>query len=110
MKTTFRSIFCLLSLVAVTGCKKYLDSPLPVNEIAAEDVYTTDNSSAAGLNSIYDAIYNLGFFAGTGSVGFLTGAYGDELHNLSSSPGNIAVYEDAVSSTVGGVTDRKSVV
>lgn len=104
MKTTFRSIFCLLSLVAVTGCKKYLDSPLPVNEIAAEDVYTTDNSSAAGLNSIYDAIYNLGFFAGTGSVGFLTGAYGDELHNLSSSPGNIAVYEDAVSSTVGGVT------
>jgi starch-binding outer membrane protein, SusD/RagB family len=96
--------FCALSLVAVTGCKKYLDAPLPVNEITTASVYTTDISSAAALNSIYNAIYNESFFAGPGSVGYMTGSYGDELRNLSSQPTNLALYQDGVSSTLGGVT------
>jgi hypothetical protein len=95
---------CALSLVAVTGCKKYLDVPLPVDEITTASVYTTDISSAAALNSIYNAIYHQSFFAGTGSVGYLTGSYGDELRNLSSLPSNITLYEDGVSSSLGGVT------
>ena len=95
---------CALCLASVTGCKKYLDAPLPVNEITTASVYTTDNTSAAALNSIYNAIYQQGFFAGTGSVGYLTGSYGDELRNLSSTPTSIALYEDGVSSTLGGVT------
>jgi hypothetical protein len=95
---------CALCLAAVTGCKKYLDAPLPVNEIVTASVYTTDNSSAAALNSVYNAIYQQSFFAGTGSVGYLTGSYGDELRNLSAQPSNLALYEDGVSSTLGGVT------
>ena len=95
---------CALSLVAITGCKKYLDAPLPVNEITTASVYTTDNTCAAALNSIYNEIYQQGFFDGTGSVGYLTGSYGDELRNLSALPANIALYEDGVSSSLGGVT------
>ena len=97
-------LLCALSLVAVTGCKKYLDAPLPVNEIATASAFTTDNSSAAALNGVYSTIYNDDFFDGTGSVGYLTGSYGDELRNLSALPSNAALYEDEVSSSVGGVT------
>jgi tetratricopeptide (TPR) repeat protein len=103
MKLSLRYI-CLLSLVTVTGCKKYLDAPLPVDEIATADVYTTDNGSAAALNSVYDAVYAQDFFDGPGSVGNLTALYGDELVNLNPGPSAIAVYEDGVSSTLGGVT------
>jgi hypothetical protein len=95
---------CAFCLAAVTGCKKYLNVPLPVNEITTASVYTTDNSSAAALNSIYNEIYHQGFFAGTGSIGYMTGSYGDELQNLSSLPANLALYEDGVSSSLGGVT------
>ncbi len=95
---------CALCLAAVTGCKKYLDAPLPVDEITTASVYTTDNTCAAALNSIYNEIYQQGFFAGTGSVGYLTGSYGDELRNLSSLPTNLALYEDGVGSSLGGVT------
>ncbi len=93
-----------LALAAVTGCKKYLDVPLPLNEIVTASVYTTDNTSAAALNSVYNAIYHQGFFAGAGSVGYLMGSYGDELRNLSGQAYNLAVYQDGVSSSLGGVT------
>jgi hypothetical protein len=106
MSFLHRYALCALCLVAVTGsgCKKYLDAPLPVNEITTAAVYTTDMSSSAALNSIYNAIYNQSFFAGTGSIGYMTGAYGDELRNLNSQPSSISLYEDGVSSSLGGVT------
>jgi starch-binding outer membrane protein, SusD/RagB family len=114
MNPTFRYIItrtvanlrmpCLLSLVILTGCRKYLEAPLPINEVTTADAFNTDLSSAAALNGIYDACYSQGYFDGTSSVGYLTGIYGDELRNLSSSPSTLALYEDAVSSTVGGAT------
>ncbi len=96
---------CLLFLAPFAGCRKYLEAPLPINEVTTASVFTTDNSSAAALNSIYNAAYTQGFFDGTGSVGYLTGLYGDELTNLSSLPNQTALYQDAVSSTIGGVTE-----
>ena len=103
---TSRSLraLCLLSLLIATGCRKYLEAPLPVNEITASSAYTTDNAAAAALNSIYDQLYSDGIFDGNGSIGYMTGAYSDELTNLSSTPANVAVYEDEVSSSLGGVT------
>jgi hypothetical protein len=95
---------CLLSMIAVSGCRKYLEVPLPINSIAGASAFNTDNSSGAALNSVYNELYTQGEFAGTGSAGYLTGLYGDELRNLSTLPSNQALYGDAVSSTVGGVT------
>ena len=97
-------VVCLLSLISLAGCRKYLDAPLPNDEVTTADVFTTDNSSSAALNSVYAACYSQGFFSGTPSVGYLTGIYGDELRDLSSQPTPLALYEDDVSSTIGGVT------
>jgi len=94
----------LLFLLPVTGCKKYLEVPLPINEIAGSAAFANDYTSGAALNSIYSQLYNQGDFDGTGNVGYLTGSYGDEFRSLSSLPSNTALYADGVSSTIGGVT------
>jgi starch-binding outer membrane protein, SusD/RagB family len=94
----------LLFLITLTGCKKYLDVPLPINAIAGSAAYANDNSAAASLNSVYGGLYNQGDFDGTGGVGFLTGVYGDEFRNFSINVSFQALYSDVVSSTTGGVT------
>jgi tetratricopeptide (TPR) repeat protein len=98
-------VVCLLSLISLGGCRKYLEAPLPNNEVTTADAFTTDNSSSAALNSVYNTCYNQGLFDGTPSVGYLTGLYGDELTELSSlQPSTLALYQDDVSSSIGGVT------
>ena len=96
----------LFILGFATGCKKYLDVPLPISAIAGASVFENDNTSGAALNSIYAALYNQGNFDGNGGVGYLTGVYGDELRNLSILPSNLALYGDGVSSSIGGVTGQ----
>jgi len=95
---------CLLILVAASGCKKYLEVPVPVDSIAGSTVFDNDYTAAGALNSIYAGLYNQGNFDGNQSVAYLTGLYGDELKNYSLSAANQAVYTNGVSSTLGGVT------
>lgn len=95
---------CLLVLISVPGCKKYLEVPLPASAIAGNSVFQNDYTSAGALNSIYATLYNQGNFDGVYSIGFLTGLYTDELLNVSVLPTNQAVYSNSVSSTIGGVT------
>jgi len=98
-------VLCLLSLISLGGCRKYLEAPLPNYEVTTADAFTTDNSSSAALNSVYNACAKQGFFSGAPSVGYLTGLYGDELTELSSLQlSSLALYQDNVSSSIGGVT------
>ena len=97
-------IVCLLALISLAGCRKYLEAPLPVYQVTTADVFTSDNSSSAALNSVYAACYSESLFSGPSSVGYLTGIYGDELTEYSAQPSPLALYEDDVSSSFGGVT------
>ena len=97
-------VLCLLSLISLGGCRKYLEAPLPAYEVTTADVFTSDNSSSAALNSVYAACVSQGLFSGAPSVGYLTGLYCDELTELSSQPSQLALYQDNVSSSIGGVT------
>ena len=97
-------IVCLLSLISLAGCRKYLEAPLPDYEVTTADVFTSDNSSSAALNSVYAACYSQSLFSGPSSVGYLTGLYGDELTDYSSQLSLLSLYQDDVSSSIGGVT------
>jgi starch-binding outer membrane protein, SusD/RagB family len=97
-------IVCLLSLIALAGCRKYLAAPLPDYEVTTADAFTSDNSSSAVLNGVYAACYKESLFSGPSSVGYMTGLYGDELTDYSSQLSPLALYEDGVSSSIGGVT------
>ena len=94
----------ILFLTAASGCKKYLEAPLPITSIAGSSAFSNDATSAATLSGVYGFLYSQGDFDGNGSVSSQTGLYSDELMNLSSLPSNQALYEDQVSSTIGGVT------
>ena len=93
-----------LLLLALGGCKKYLDVPLPVNVIASESVFGNDQTCAAALNSVYFNLVNQGYFAGTTSTTFDLGLYGDEMTNYGVNINFKALYVDAVGPTAGGVT------
>lgn len=92
------------ALLALSGCKKYLQVPLPVNSIAAQSAFGTDAASASSLNGIYSGLLSDGVFDGNGSVGYLTGMYTDELKNYFILPTVQALYADQVSTSLGGVT------
>ncbi len=91
-------------LVASSGCKKYLEVPVPINSIAGSTVFDNDYTAAGALNSIFAGLYTQGNWDGSQSVNYLTGLYGDELKNYSLNVSNQAVYINGVSSTLGGVT------
>lgn len=89
-------IVCLLA-ISTTGCKKYLEIPLPATKIAAEGAYSTDRSSAATVNNILATLTNGPFFNGASSIGYTTGLYTDEFSNINpNNPTNLAYYTDAV--------------
>ncbi|AEW00433.1 hypothetical protein A4D02_24200 [Niastella koreensis] len=94
----------ILILIAASGCKKYLEVPLPIDRIAAASAFDNDYLAAGALNSIYSALYIGNNFDGTQSVNFYTGLYSDELKHLSLNTSYQAVYMDGISSTLGGVT------
>lgn len=99
---------CSIILLTLSGCKKYLDVPLPINSISGSSVFDNDLTSAGALNSIYTGLYSQSNFDGNGSVSFFMGLYGDEFRNHSTLPSTIAVYANGVSATLGGVTAQWS--
>lgn len=98
----------LTALLVITltlgSCKKYLDVSVPINQVASPAAFGTDLSAGAALNSIYFALYSQGNFDGNTGIGWQSGLYTDELQNWSNNTNYLALYQDKVSSTVGGVT------
>jgi len=86
-------------LLLTTGCKKYLDTPLPANTISAENAYISDNSISAVVTGNFEEVSSGDVFGGSAgsNLAYLTSLYVDELQNLStSSSHNIAFYNDAI--------------
>jgi hypothetical protein len=91
-------LFFILLLAGAPGCKKYLELPLPVNEIAGSASFTNNVSAAAMVNNIYRML-NGSLFQGAGSIPYNTGLYTDELTNAATSGSNLAFYTDALTGT-----------
>lgn len=108
-KTSLKAILSILIIVLLctTGCKKYLNIPLPVNKIAGEGAYSNDKSSAGTINNILGILAGGGYFDGTSSNNFAlyTGLYTDELQNLNgTNTANIPFYTNAVTpGSTGGL-------
>jgi hypothetical protein len=46
-------VYMLFIAVGVTGCKKFVDVPAPVNQVPAEDVFTNDATAANAVRGLY---------------------------------------------------------
>src|SRR5579871_73291 len=86
-----------LVLMTVPGCRKYLEVPLPADQIAGSAVFQNDNTAAGALNGVYYRLAGNGYFDGNAGLGCYTGLYGDELRNQSTLPQFLALYGDGVS-------------
>jgi hypothetical protein len=103
VKSARRLAWLWLALMMASGCKKYLEVPLPPDQIAGSTVFQNDATASAALNAVLYRLSSQGGFDGSG-LGFYTGLYSDELRNQTTLPFLLAVYGDGVSSTVGNVT------
>lgn len=80
LKSLFMIAF--LTLIMTTGCKKYLEIPLPTDKIAGEGAYSTDRSAGATLNYIFGVMSTNIHFQGPNGIAYFTGLYTDELVSL----------------------------
>lgn len=104
MKTIYKlpgknilGILVAILLLSVSGCKNFVDVPLPVDGIAGDAAFSSDKSTSAVLNSVYGGLIGSGVIDNTVSVGLLTGFYTDETTNRGISPTFAAFYTDVVS-------------
>jgi starch-binding outer membrane protein, SusD/RagB family len=104
MKQLLLSIFILIGL---SGCRKYLEPPLPINEIAASSAYSNDATAGAVFTGVFGQLLNQNDFAYSGGIGAITGLYGDELQNyITVIPDYQEVYVDEVNSAEFLVTTK----
>src|ERR1700760_1532460 len=94
----------ILLLLTLGSCKRYLDVPLPVDRVASDGAFSTDQSCAGALNSVYANFLSVGLFDGTGGTTYTLGLYADELKYYGTLFNSLALYRDAATPTAGGVT------
>lgn len=98
IKFAFLSILMVLG-ICLESCEKYLDIPLPVDRIAGDALFLTDNSTSSfvsgNLGSLYTGFQGGAIVTGTAGVAFLTGLYSDELQPIDlNNLKNVAYYKN----------------
>lgn len=90
-------IFLITSL---SGCKKFLDIPLPTDQTTADAAFVSDNSTSAVVTGIFYNMYGAAPFTGSESIGYRAAFYTDELRNIDpGNTGNIAFYTNSLQGT-----------
>lgn len=77
----FNSIIVLI-LLLTAGCKKFLEIPLPVNQIAGDGAFLSDNSAGAVATGNLTDMFTSSLFGGPEEIPFRAAVYVDELNNL----------------------------
>lgn len=88
MKTIQIYIFTATALfgILLSGCKKFLEIPLPTDRFATEGAYLNDNSTGAVLTGIFSTAAGSILYNGASTqyetIGFRTGLYADDLTQI----------------------------
>ncbi|WP_293308984.1 RagB/SusD family nutrient uptake outer membrane protein [Pedobacter sp. UBA5917] len=88
MKTIKSHIFIAFVLFATlfSGCKKFLEIPLPTDRFATEGAYLNDNSTGAVLTGIFSTAAGSILYNGANTlyetIGFRTSLYADDLTQI----------------------------
>ncbi|TCD00320.1 RagB/SusD family nutrient uptake outer membrane protein [Pedobacter psychroterrae] len=71
----------MLCLILVSGCKNFLEIPLPTDKLAADGAYLTDNSAGAVITGILSSAASNSAYGGSNnneSIGYRTSLYIDD--------------------------------
>lgn len=102
MKLLYTTSILLIFLFG--SCRKYLDVPLPVSSVASDGAFSTDQTCAGALNSVYANFLSTGLFDGTAATSYTLGLYSDELKYYGTLVNSLALYKNAITATAGGAT------
>lgn len=97
---TTKLLLGALMMAALGSCKKYLQIPLPVDQIAGNGAYVSDASAGAAATANFANMYTMMQFNGPESIPFRTASYIDDLRNLfTTNPQNQAFYLNNLAGT-----------
>lgn len=75
--------FVLLAITAGTACNKYVDTPLPKNELVSDLVFTDDKTATAAVTGLYTNMNALNYQFANVLISFLSAMQADELYYFS---------------------------
>ncbi|MEJ2884285.1 RagB/SusD family nutrient uptake outer membrane protein [Pedobacter sp. GR22-6] len=96
----FLALTLLLGLCLTSGCKNFLEIPLPTDKLAADGAYLTDNSAGAVITGILSSAAANSAYGGSlnnESIGYRTSLYVDDFQLINpNSTSNTAYLTSAV--------------
>lgn len=83
MKRTYLPII-LISAALLASCSKYVDTPLPKNELAPEQAFANDKAATAAVTGLYADMNVYNYYYGNIQMNYLTAMQADDLYYFSS--------------------------
>lgn len=75
--------FTLLAVSATVACNKYVDTPLPKNELVSELVFTDDKTATAAVTGLYTSMNAYNYQFANVLASFLSSMQADEMYYFS---------------------------
>lgn len=77
-------LYILFPALAAVACNKYVDTPVPQNELVSEKVFETDKTATAAVTGIYTEMNGLNYYFSNVLMNYLTAMSADELYYYAS--------------------------
>jgi len=72
-----------IALLSSISCKKYVDTPMPKNELVSELVFTDDKTATAAMVGLYSDMNAFNYYYANVLMNYLTAMQADDLYYLS---------------------------
>lgn len=77
-------LYILFPVLAAMSCNKYVDTPVPQNELISEKVFETDKTATAAVTGIYTEMNGLNYYFSNVLMNYLTAMSADDLYYYAS--------------------------
>jgi hypothetical protein len=80
MKLAFYNFFIVVITLIISSCRKFVDIPLPINQLSTSLVFNNDSSAVQAIKGIYSEMMNSPSQFSNGYMTYYGGLAADELY------------------------------
>ncbi len=91
--------FVFIIIFLISSCKKFVDISLPVNQVTASNVFSSDATATAAVVGIYSRMMNSGLYFFNGGLTLYPACSADEILRTSPDENTDPFYYNAIPST-----------
>ncbi|MBV7532894.1 RagB/SusD family nutrient uptake outer membrane protein [Chitinophaga sp. sic0106] len=73
-------LLAVLLVFAASSCSKYVDTPLPKNELVSELVFKDDNSATSAVTGVYGSMNSFNYMFSNVLINYLSAMQADEMY------------------------------